>query len=89
MDSIKKVIIWGHKLHTHTQSYINYGWSKTFKHLGYDTYWFDDTDIPSVDKFDYNNSLFISEGSAEKNILSLGIDSFFSSLSINKDNSFE
>lgn len=62
----KKVIIWGHKLHSHTHSYIHYAFHKTFKHLGYDTYWFDAKD--NVSNFDFSNSLFITEGQADKNI---------------------
>jgi len=61
-----KVIIWGFPLHTHTHSYIHYGWYKGFKHLGYETYWFDDNNFPS--DFDYNNTLFITEGYADNNI---------------------
>jgi hypothetical protein len=70
MDStdvnFNKVIVWGFPLHTHTHSYIHYGWVKGFKHLGYDTYWFDDNNIPTG--FDFENSLFITEGYAENNI---------------------
>jgi hypothetical protein len=58
-----KVIIWGFPLHTHTHSYIHYGWYKGFKYLGYDTYWFHDGDFPK--DFDYSNSLFITEGYAD------------------------
>jgi hypothetical protein len=61
-----KVIIWGFPLHTHTHSYIHYGWAKGFKHLGYETYWFHDSQFPS--DFDYNDCLFITEGYADKNI---------------------
>jgi len=61
-----KVIIWGFPLHTHTHSYIHYGWVKGFKHLGYETYWFHNEDYPK--NFDYTNSLFITEGYADDNI---------------------
>lgn len=61
-----KVIIWGFPLHTHTHSYIHYGWMKGFKHLGYETYWFHDGDFPK--DFDYSNTLFITEGYADTNI---------------------
>ena len=61
-----KVVIWGFPLHSHTHSYIHYGWYKGFKHLGYDTYWFDDTNYPS--DFDYSNCLFLTEGYADNNI---------------------
>mgnify|MGYP006419383869 CR=1 FL=1 len=40
--SINKVIIWGHKLHSHTHSYIHDSFYKAFKFLGYNTYWFDE-----------------------------------------------
>jgi hypothetical protein len=61
-----KVVIWGFPLHTHTHSYIHYGWVKGFQHLGYDTYWFDDTNFPT--DFDYGNCLFITEGYADTKI---------------------
>jgi hypothetical protein len=66
MENIKKVIIWGHKLHTHTHSYIHYGFCKGFKHLQYDTYWFDNSD--NTEDFDFSGSLFITEGQVDKNI---------------------
>ncbi|MCX5921922.1 MAG: hypothetical protein NTX86_01180 [Candidatus Dependentiae bacterium] len=62
----KKVIIWGHKLHSHTHSYIHYAFYKTFKHLGYDTYWLDNTD--EVSTIDFTNSLFITAGQVDQKI---------------------
>jgi len=56
---IKKIIIWGHKLHSHTHSYIHAGYNEAFKYLGYDCYWFDNND--DVSNFDFSNSLFITE----------------------------
>ena len=61
-----KVIIWGFPLHTHTHSYIHYGWVKGFTHLGYETHWFHDGDFPKG--FDFSNCLFITEGYADDNI---------------------
>ena len=61
-----KVVIWGHKLHTHTHSYIHYAFYKAFKAKGYETYWFDDQDC--VDEFDFSRSLFLTEGQVDKNI---------------------
>jgi hypothetical protein len=61
-----KIIIWGYPLNSHTHSYIHGAWYKTFKHLGYETYWFHDDNYPI--NFDYSNCLFITEGYAEKNI---------------------
>ena len=63
---MQKVIIWGYPLHSHTHSYIHYGWHKAFKHLGYETYWFHDKDYPK--DFDYTNCLFITEGYADDQI---------------------
>lgn len=63
---IKKVIIWGHKIHSHTHSYIHYGFFKAFKHLGYDTYWFDNND--NTHAFDFSGSLFITESQVDQNI---------------------
>lgn len=64
---MRKVIIWGYPLHSHTHSYVHYGWYKGFKHLGYETYWFDDKhNIPA--QFDFTDCLFITEGYADDNI---------------------
>jgi hypothetical protein len=54
-----KIIIWGHKLHTHTHSYIHNGYYKACKYLGYDVHWFDDND--NVLDFDFSNCVFITE----------------------------
>lgn len=62
--SFNKVIIWGHKLHSHTHSYIHYAFHKAFKHLGYETYWFDNAD--ATQDFDFSNSLFITEGQVDQ-----------------------
>jgi hypothetical protein len=69
----ERVIIWGHKLHTHTHSYIHYGFYKAFKHLNYDVYWLDEEDIHSEcnsnsennSKFNFDNCLFITEGQVD------------------------
>ncbi len=64
--SFNKVIIWGHKLHSHTHSYIHHAFYKAFEHLGYDTYWFDDMD--DIEGFDFADSLFLTEGQVDSNI---------------------
>jgi len=64
--NFSKIILYGHKLHSHTYSYINYGFLKAFKALGYDTYWIDDAD--DVSNMNFDNSLFITECQVEKNI---------------------
>jgi hypothetical protein len=66
----ERVIIWGHKLHTHTHSYIHYGFYNAFKYLNYDVYWLDEDDINSElhSKYNFNNCLFITEGQVDKYI---------------------
>lgn len=63
---MKKVVLWGHKLHTHTHSYIHYGFYKVFKYMNIETYWFDDDD--DISSYDLTNTLFITEGQVDKNI---------------------
>ena len=66
MTKIKKIIIWGHPLHSHTHSYIHNAFYIAFKYLGYNTYWFhDNSDITG---FDFSNSLFITEHQVDKKI---------------------
>jgi len=62
----KQVIIWGHKLHTHTHSYIHFAFKRAFEALGYPTYWFDNND--NVRNFDFSNSLFLTEGQVDQKI---------------------
>jgi len=66
MKNFKKVIIWGFPLYSHTHSFVHAAWYKAFRSLGYETYWFHDKDFPL--NFDYENTLFISEGYADSNI---------------------
>jgi hypothetical protein len=66
--SFNKVIVWGFPLHSHTHSYIHAGWVKAFKALGFETYWFHNNNYPDPNRFDYSNTLFISEGYADDNI---------------------
>jgi hypothetical protein len=63
---IEKVILWGHKLHSHTHSYIHERFFRAFEYLDYPTYWFDDND--DVSHFDFTHSLFITEGQVDQNI---------------------
>jgi hypothetical protein len=58
-----KVVIWGHKLHSHTHSYVHNGFYTAFKYLGYPTYWFDDKD--ELSDFDFSHTLFITEGQVD------------------------
>lgn len=65
-DKINNIIIWGHKLHTHTHSYIHYGFHKAFTHLGYKCFWIDETD--DIEEISFENSLIITEGQTDNNI---------------------
>lgn len=62
----KQVVIWGHKLHTHTHSYIHEAFFQAFTHLGYPTYWLDQED--SVEGWDFSGTLFLTEGQADAKI---------------------
>jgi len=59
-------VIWGHKLHTHTHSYIHYGYYKGFSHLGYETFWLDAQD--DVSEIDFSSTLFLTEGQVDQGI---------------------
>ena len=63
---ITKAVLWGHKLGTHTHSYIHYAFYKTFKHLGFETFWLDKDD--DISKLDLSHALFITEGQVDQNI---------------------
>ena len=64
--NIKQIVIWGHKLHSHTHSYIHNGFYIAFKHLGYKTSWYDDND--DVSAVNFSGSLFITEHQVNKKI---------------------
>ena len=65
-DEFNNIIIWGHKLHSHTHSYIHYGFNKAFTYLGYKCYWLDEKD--DLTNISLENSLIITEGQADNNI---------------------
>lgn len=65
-QQVKQVVIWGHKLHSHTHSYIHWGFYRAFKHLGYQTYWLDARD--NVSAYNFDNTLFITEGQVDRAI---------------------
>jgi hypothetical protein len=83
MNNIKQVVLWGHKLHSHTHSYIHNAFYIAFKHLGYKTLWLDNKDNYETKDFsqplflnenneintiDFTNTLFITEGQVDQNI---------------------
>ena len=63
---MNKVIIWGHKLHTHTHSYIHNSYFNAFKKMGFETYWFDNND--DVSNFNFNNCIFLTEAQVDQRI---------------------
>lgn len=71
---IKQIVIYGHKLHSHTHSYIHYGFKKAFEHLGYKTLWLDKKDY--IANIDFTNSLFVTEGQVDTNI-PIRVDSYY------------
>jgi hypothetical protein len=81
VTSFKKIVIWGYPLYSHTHSFVHYGWFKAFKHLGYETYWFDDNNYP--ENFDFNNTVFITEGYADKKIPILKNSIYFVHICVN------
>jgi hypothetical protein len=66
LTAFDKVVIWGHKLHSHTHSYIHNAFYIAFTHLGYPTYWLDDAE--ELSDFDFRNTLFITEGQVDRQI---------------------
>ncbi|MDE3046509.1 MAG: hypothetical protein KGJ02_07685 [Verrucomicrobiota bacterium] len=82
LGSFEKVIIWGHKLHSHTHSYVHKGFYDAFKYLGYPTYWFDQKDDVSL--FDFSNALFLTEGQIDQTI-PLKKDSIYVTLNCNSE----
>jgi hypothetical protein len=66
MENIKQIVLWGHKLHSHTHSYIHNGFNIAFQHLGYKTLWLDNSD--DISQINFSNSLFITEGQVDAKI---------------------
>lgn len=62
----RQVVIWGHKLHSHTHSYVHEAFYRTFNYLGYKTLWLDNND--SLAGVDFSASLFITEGQVDQKI---------------------
>lgn len=61
-----KFIIWRHKLHESTHSYIHSSYNKAFQYLGYETYWVDSKDYLS--SIDFSDAVFFVEGSCSDDI---------------------
>lgn len=59
-----KIVIWGHKLHSHTHSYVHQGFFNGFMALGHEVHWFDNND--DVRDFDFSETLFLTEGQVDE-----------------------
>lgn len=66
VESFDKVVIWGHKLHSHTHSYIHNAFYIAFTHMGYKTFWLDSKD--DVRNINFANTLFLTEGQVDDGI---------------------
>lgn len=74
MKKPKRVIIWGYPLHTHTHSYIHFGYYKAFKALGFETYWLDNQNYKGIDLED---CLIISEHFTTSNLPLVKTSTYF------------
>jgi hypothetical protein len=72
--TFRQVVIWGHKLYSHTHSYIHNAYFIAFQHLGYKTLWLDNTD--DISGIDFTGSFFITEGQVDQNI-PVVLDSYY------------
>ena len=60
---INKIVIWGHKLHSHTHSYIHNAYYRAFISLGYNTEWYDNED--DISEVDFTKTMFITENQVD------------------------
>lgn len=65
-NKIKRFVAWGHKLHSHTHSYIHNAFIRAFQHLGYPTLWLDNDD--DISQIDLDGSLFLTEGNVSQHL---------------------
>lgn len=89
----KKVVIWGHPPHTHTHSYINYGFAKAFAQLDYDVIWYEDSEDyvkesleDSIVITEVNSCNYLPIVSSSKYFIHNNADGFYSSGRIDGDN---
>lgn len=60
-------VAYGHKLYSHTHSYIHYGFLKAFKSLGWETEWIDEND--NVDPASFPpGTMFLTAGNADNKL---------------------
>lgn len=66
MKKYNQVIIWGHKIGSHTHSWIHHGFYRAFKHLGYNVLWLDNKD--NIYNIDLTRTIFITEHQVDQKI---------------------
>lgn len=66
VHDVARVIIWKYPLHSHTHSYIHWGFYRAFKHLGYETHWI--THEHQLRAMNLENSLFFVSGGQEDGV---------------------
>lgn len=68
LPKFNKVVIWGHKLldarTANTFAFIHDSWFRTFKYMGYEALWLDNSD--NISGLDLNNCLFLTEGQVDQ-----------------------
>lgn len=62
----KRIIVWGYKNINHTHRYIHQSYYKTFKHMGYETYWVDSK--KEIENINLSDTLFFTEGQVCKDM---------------------
>jgi hypothetical protein len=60
LSRFRRVIVWGHPLHSHTHSYVHAGFARAFEALGAETIWTGDRD--ALERLDLSRTLFLTEG---------------------------
>lgn len=60
----RRVVIWGHPLHTNTFSYVYEGFARAFRRLGWDVWWLPDQ--PMYPPVDLEGALVITEGQVDR-----------------------
>lgn len=71
----KKVIIWGYPPHTHTHSYINFGFANAFSYLDYDVVWYEDS--PDYSSEDLDDAIVITEVNSCKHLPIVNTSKYF------------
>jgi hypothetical protein len=60
LSRFRRVVIWGHPLHSHTHSYVHEAFARAFQSLGAETIWTDEA--AALADVDLRDTLFLTEG---------------------------